>query len=452
MNLKEAGTRNRPAVAQVSLVQLSADGVTLTWPEAAALISQICQFMIASRTQAFDPSTIVIGPDGDVHVRSSRSNDADRSVHAVGELLRTYLVSTSHPVPLQMIVAQATCTPPFYRSIAEFAEALSYYSSSTPRELTRSVYERWRSDRPESVRLLPPAVPSVRSHASARAKDFLTRCRDGWARVSTILAAYAVRPTWMTQRVLSIAAAILFCIGVAGFAFAAGLGRSAPALVAKIGRANGEASAAFASTMGGAVELLRSRFGPATPATGNTTVDSQARHPAPRRIAAPPASHAPAALRAPAASSRLTRIEDVEISHSLAPAVAPVARLADPSPTQSAGSAAITRHSPDASEPAESRVYSVDDSDVTPPIAIDRIPPNQLSAAVNRPQDVAAVTIVVGEDGRVESATLIRRPATFHDQVAATLGLSAVKTWRFHPAMRTGWPVKYRTTVWLLDK
>jgi hypothetical protein len=140
------------------------------------------------------------------------------------------------------------------------------------------------------------------------------------------------------------------------------------------------------------------------------------------------------------------------ISHSSAPASAPVAPLADSNPARSAGNAPTARYSPEASEPGEPRVYSADDADVTPPVAVDRIPSDQLSAGVNRPQDVAAITIVVGEDGRVESATLVRRPATFHGHVAATLSLSAVKSWRFDPAMRNGWPVKYRTTVWLVDK
>jgi hypothetical protein len=452
MKLKEAGTRNRAAAADVSLVQLSADGVIFTWPEAVALVSQICRLMVASGKHVFDASTIVIRADGGVNVRGSRTSDADRSVHAVGELLRTHLVCTPHPVPLQMIVSQATCTPPFYRSIAEFAEALSFYSSSTPHELTRSVYERWRHDHPVPARLRQPAVPRIRAVAAARVKDFLARARVEWARLSTVLAAYAVRPPWMTHRALSIATAILCCIGVAGFAFAAGLGRSAPALVAKIGRANGEASAALASTMGGAVELLRSRFGPSTPAPANTAIDSHAHRPAARRGATRSASRVPAVRLPSATPSRPARIEDMPISHSSAPASAPVAPLADSNPARSAGNAPTARYSPEASEPGEPRVYSADDADVTPPVAVDRIPSDQLSAGVNRPQDVAAITIVVGEDGRVESATLVRRPATFHGHVAATLSLSAVKSWRFDPAMRNGWPVKYRTTVWLVDK
>jgi hypothetical protein len=96
-------------------------------------------------------------------------------------------------------------------------------------------------------------------------------------------------------------------------------------------------------------------------------------------------------------------------------------------------------------------VYSADDDDVSAPVPIDRVRSNPL-AAFNRQQNAAAITIVVSEDGGVESAAVVGRPATFHDGVAATLNLSAVKSWRFYPAVRTGVPVKYRMTVWLVDQ
>ena len=446
MNWKEAGTRSRSAVGEVSLVRLSADGVTLAWPEAVALIDQICRFLVASGTQAFDPSSIVIQPSGEVTVRSSTSSETERSVHALGELLRAHLVGTPHPVQLQMVVAQATCTPPFYRSIAELAEALSYYSSSNPQELTRCVHEHWRSSRPVPVRAFPHMVRIARSFGAACMGTAFTRCRVGWARLSRMLSPHAARPQWVTRRVLSITTGILLCIGVAGFAFAAGLGRSAaPALAATISRANGQASAALLSTMGGALELVRSRFG-GTSTSADSSVASQASHPAPRPLRRRPTSRTPAAPSTLAAR-RGPRIEDAVVSERSVPA-AVVAPLADPRPGQSAESAPATRDSHDPAGPNGSRVYSADDTDVTPPVAIDRLRPNQLTA-FDREQDATAITILVGEDGRVESATLARRPTTFHDTVAMTLNLGAVKAWRFHPALQTGRPVKYRTTVWI---
>jgi hypothetical protein len=434
MKLEEPGTRSRPAVAEVSLVQLSADGATIKWPEAVAIISQICQFLLASGTQSFDASTIVVRQSGDVTLRTSTSGDAEQGVRALGELLRTCLSGTSHPVPLQNIIAQATSRPPFYRSTVELAEALSYYAGSKPQELTRSVYERWQSRHRAPGRVPVHARPRAGRHVIGRAR-------------LAMLALYTARPAWMTRRALSITTAILFSIGVAGIAFAAGLGRSAaPAFVAKIGRANGQATAAVVSTMGGAVEFLRLRFIPTASPPVDTAVDSRESQPESRRRARP-VSRTAAAVRA-IPSRRLTRM-DGGTPHSMVPAsqsVTPFAAAIVPLSTDTAE----TRHSSAPLELNESRLYSADDTDVTAPVPIDRIRSNPL-AAFNRQQNAAAITIVVSEDGRVESATVVSRPATFRDSVAATMNLSAVKSWRFYPAVRAGRPVKYRTTVWLVD-
>jgi hypothetical protein len=451
MKLKEAGTRRKSAVAEVSLVELSANGVTLAWPEAVALISQICRCLIASGTQGIDPSTIVIQSTGDVIVRGATSLEAERSVHLLGALLRTYLAGTSHPVPLQMLIAQATCTPPFYRSIAELAEALSHYSSSNLQELTRSVYERWRNDHPVPVRAALPVGTVFRWVAIACLRKFLAHCGDAWTLISKLRHLQAARPPWMTQRVVSITAAILFCIAVAGFSFASGFDRSAaPAIVAQIGRANAHASAALTSTVGGAVELVRSRFRRTPSTVANSAVGSPASKPRPTRISMQAASPAPAAIRTPAEQSGVADIEDERTSHSSGPALELVAPpLAALPSRQLAANAPAPRHLPDQLDPDELRVYSAQDTDVIPPVAIDRMRPDE--PPLNR-QDAAAITIVVGEDGRVESATLARRPGTFKETVAATMNLSAVKAWRFHPALQTGRPVKYRTTVWVVNR
>src|SRR5688572_2798709 len=219
MNLKEAGTRSKPAVAEVSLGELSADPITFAWPEAVALISQICRCLIASGTHAIDPSTIVIQSTGDVIVRDSTSGEAERSVQVLGALLRTCLAGTPHPVPLQMLVAQATCTPPFYRSIAELSEALSHYSSSNVQELTRGVYERWRNNHPVPVSVVLPAGAIFRSFAAACLRKCVTQYRDARRLISNLRHLHVARPKWMTgrvpipQRALMVAIAVLFCVG-----------------------------------------------------------------------------------------------------------------------------------------------------------------------------------------------------------------------------------------------
>ena len=92
-----------------------------------------------------------------------------------------------------------------------------------------------------------------------------------------------------------------------------------------------------------------------------------------------------------------------------------------------------------------SSIYSLDDTDVTPPVAI-RSP----GLAVDRVQgdgSASLIEILVSEAGLVESATGLHRPATIGAALEFTTALSVVKTWRFLPARKNGQAVKYRTTV-----
>jgi len=95
-------------------------------------------------------------------------------------------------------------------------------------------------------------------------------------------------------------------------------------------------------------------------------------------------------------------------------------------------------------------VYSPDDADVVPPMAIDQ--DLRTSAPAGGADGAAAISILVDESGHVESAVLVRRPATLQAAMQATMTLSSAKTWRFHPAMKAGQPVKYRRTIWVVNQ
>jgi len=93
-------------------------------------------------------------------------------------------------------------------------------------------------------------------------------------------------------------------------------------------------------------------------------------------------------------------------------------------------------------------IYSSADTDVTPPMPIDRqFPDAPPPGAAQR--NGSAINIVVDETGRVESATLFGKPSTLQEAMAATADLSAAKTWRFRPAIKAGRLVIYRRTVWV---
>ena len=96
-----------------------------------------------------------------------------------------------------------------------------------------------------------------------------------------------------------------------------------------------------------------------------------------------------------------------------------------------------------------SMIYSPDDADVSPPVAIRS--PGIATDRGNGSKNVSFVEILVSETGGVESARGQRQPATLGAALQSTTALSVVKTWRFRPALKNSQPVRYRTTVPFFD-
>ena len=94
-------------------------------------------------------------------------------------------------------------------------------------------------------------------------------------------------------------------------------------------------------------------------------------------------------------------------------------------------------------------VYSREDEDVLPPSPIDPRLPDAIPTGI-RADQFAEFEVLVTEAGGVESVKARRVPGTMADAVSMTMSLSAVKTWRFYPAMKDGAPVRYRKIVWVL--
>ena len=90
-------------------------------------------------------------------------------------------------------------------------------------------------------------------------------------------------------------------------------------------------------------------------------------------------------------------------------------------------------------------IYSPQDTDISPPVAIRS--PGIATDRGDQDQYVLLIEILVSETGDVESARGRPRPATIGAAVQSTMALSIVKTWRFRPARKDDQPVKYRTTV-----
>lgn len=156
--------------------------------------------------------------------------------------------------------------------------------------------------------------------------------------------------------------------------------------------------------------------------------------------AAPVVVSPPPPARAPAA--RASR-SNVGVTKSAAPA-ALFARSVPSSPAHGADDADATR--PYVTEevvvyPVESRVYSQEDPAVAPPALVFPKLPSQPKAD-SRPSD-SYIEVVVDERGEVQRVRLRSTDASLNDRML----VSAVKAWRFEPAVKDGAPVKYTLRV-----
>jgi hypothetical protein len=83
---------------------------------------------------------------------------------------------------------------------------------------------------------------------------------------------------------------------------------------------------------------------------------------------------------------------------------------------------------------------------VVPPISIRPQLPRELPSDINRDQ-LVSIELVVLPDGTVDSVRLVEAR-----NMQDVMWLSAVKAWQFRPALKDGFPVKYRKIVWIVPQ
>jgi uncharacterized membrane protein (UPF0127 family) len=125
-----------------------------------------------------------------------------------------------------------------------------------------------------------------------------------------------------------------------------------------------------------------------------------------------------------------------------------IPRRARPRRPQTAPEPGDARAAPDAAAaPPDTMVYTSEDAGVIAPrIERSRLPANP-PLGVSQ-DEIPQVEVVISATGEVESVKLITQPA----RVGAAMMLSAVKNWRFLPALRDGQPVRYRMRLRLTNQ
>ena len=98
---------------------------------------------------------------------------------------------------------------------------------------------------------------------------------------------------------------------------------------------------------------------------------------------------------------------------------------------------------PVAAQPDPNRVYSLTDTDVTPPVVIRQQMPQLTPAVKNQAKERGVVELVIDEQGRV---TTVAVRMSVHPMYDAEL-LAAGRDWRYQPATYQGKPVRYRKMI-----
>jgi hypothetical protein len=273
-----------PSGAEVSVAELAASGVPIAWFEAVAVAQQICRWLLnRDAALALDWERVFVQSSGEIDIRSAEPAAPETVVQSLGELLRTWLAETPYPMPLRLVVAQATTVPPFYKSIPELFDALSHYERSNRLELVREVYEQWRTAEPpsettadESDDPFPQKLWSIGESTLRKGGALLRTAGGRWKSMrersivpppdAEALNTFqqegsdgtldAVLPVRRDKRVMMIAAAALLSIAVTVWALASGVERS-------VAKADDHVVNSLASAFGGALNWLGTYSGKA---------------------------------------------------------------------------------------------------------------------------------------------------------------------------------------------
>lgn len=419
------------AANPISLADVLALRVPVHWTEAVAVIEELCSVLLTGGEPSAIPEaeSILITAQGTVLIRLGAKGT--REVDTVGRMLNALLDPVTTPIPLRLFVAHSIGSDK-YRSLQAFAEALAYYGRPDRQELVQELYQRCLNssatlpaDPPEPTfaQAAPPVPPPEPAEKTVVPRRRILR----WLPAAAALLLLLLIPLTLTR------------------------GRGQTDLLSPF-RGLGAAAAAAATTVVHSVQQFVSPAGPSdgkvegeSPDRANVSPTRGTRSPTsrPRGASAATASGSTpssAAAAAPAignATAELTRPADPSVLLPVQPGTVAEGGLALPPPL-----------APPAANPLvvvrtlDPVVYSSSSLDVQPPVIYSpKLPP--LPPADPYWQGTNTMELLIDETGEVRQARLTSRPVRMSDMML----LSPAKTWKFHPALKNGQPVKYRLTM-----
>lgn len=370
--------------------------VAVQWAEAVAVVQRLCVRLDnggPSDLPVPDLTGILLTAEGDVAVRPGAGGDPDAA--ALGRTLNALLGTSSTPLPLRLF-ATASSVSGRYHTVALYANALSYYATSSDAgELIRALYAR-------AMDASTPAAPPPLRRTIASAELPLSAAKK---RTSAI-------PGWLVAALIGVVvggvSSVLF-LQVSASPPIVAAGSKAAVVAAPVPRDDWQLGSVLSDT--------GERFVPPAPVrpVPDRTSGMAAVAPLPNAITAPPP---------PAAAPSMPPRPPSE------PARTPIAAGQVPTPPVVAPRVV----------PVDTKIYSAADQDVEVPVLLTQLPTPSPSFSPDDQPTENVYEMVVNPEGRVETVRLLNRPARLTDMN----DLQPLKLARFRPARRNGQAVSYR--------
>ena len=379
--------------------------VSLDWHEAVSIVLEIAEVFERSGQGALPAYRhLAITPAGSVEFLRGRT-EKGHPVKVLAQMLNT-LLPRERPTQLRLIVSTAGPEGSSYTSVAEFSEALKYFERPGRQNVIADIYVR--------ARATPPPVEPEEFNKTAE-----TDRRK--------------RPLRLRRFAVPVAAVL-----VSGVAVAAGLAylehRGPGSVSTSAGSLQDVASGAWDAALGvgGSLRDSASRDLAAVFERIRGLGSDDTADPSDEADVDAPVAKTESRARRPASGA------DASVDSGGGSGTVAFADLSSASPDVAGDERETTEP---AVEPLPSAaIFDSSDVNVTPPVTLRiRLP----SLGEDGLAQAGVVETIVSASGEVEKVKLVSPPQSVHEAMI----LSAIKTWRFQPALKDGQPVRYRHLI-----
>ena len=201
-------TPARPSVDQgassICLSDVLSRQTPVQWPEAVATVEELCGSLVADGSGQVlipDLADIFITSAGAVSIRENAPGETD--VAALGRALHSLLATSTTPLPLRLFVTSAIAIGRF-ASVTLFADALSYYATSSGRAaLIHALYKR-AIERPAVRAVVAPRPPLPPPEPASIVRVQTRRLAKKWRfAAAAAIAVIALAGVWLWAAGLS---------------------------------------------------------------------------------------------------------------------------------------------------------------------------------------------------------------------------------------------------------